>query len=243
LWQIARPDGDGAVSKRIGAGVVCFLPVKEPEMMKRLTTLAILIVVSASLPLTRADDKEKAKDKDTATEKVGVSPYYPLKVGNAWNYTATGGATLVNKVAAHEKIGDVMCAKIETWQNNAVIAHEHIGVTADGIYRYTLNGAKVDKPILLLKLPPKDGDEWKIETKFGNEAVTGQMKTTKEALKVPAGNYPEAFVAGGKIDAGGQSITAFNSFVKDVGIARIKMEVGGQTIDIELTKFEPSPEK
>lgn len=211
--------------------------------MKRLTTLAILIVVFASLPLTRADDKDKTKDKDKDTDKVGVSPYYPLKVGNTWNYTATGGATLVNKVAAHEKVGDVMCAKIETMQNNNVIAHEHIGVTADGIYRYSLNGNKVDKPILLLKLPPKDGEEWKIEAKFSNETIKGDMKTTKEALTVPAGKYPEAWKAGGKIEAGGQTITAFNSFVKDVGIAKITMEINGQPIDIELTKFEPAPEK
>jgi len=112
--------------------------------MKRLTTLAAaLVILGAPIAWVRADDK------------VGDSPYYPLKVGNAWTYNGPGNTKLVNKVVGHEKIGDVMCAKIETQVDGKAVAFEHIGVTADGVYRYSLNGMKADKPILILKLPPR----------------------------------------------------------------------------------------
>jgi hypothetical protein len=197
--------------------------------MKRVATLTALVILAASLNSVRADDKDK----------IGESPYYPLKIGNAWTYNGPGNTKLVNKVVAHEKVGDMMCAKIETQVGGVAQAFEHIGITADGIYRYTLNGTKIDKPILILKLPPKKGDEWKIDTKVGNETVTGKLTTTEDALTVPAGKFT-AMIAGGKLMTGDQALEVANYFVKDVGIAKIKMDVAGQSIVIELDKFEPA---
>jgi hypothetical protein len=199
--------------------------------MKRLVTLAAAIVLAASFPSARADDNDK----------VGESPYYPLKVGNTWTYNGPKNATIVNKVVAHEKIGGVMCAKIETYVNGAAnaFASEHISVTKDGIYRNTLNGKEADKPILILKLPAKAGDEWKIESKIGNDTVTGTLKTSEAKVKVGDKEY-DAMVAGGKLESGGQSVTASNSFVKDIGVAKIKMEIANETFEVELAKFEPA---
>jgi hypothetical protein len=195
--------------------------------MKRLATLSVLIVMAASFAPVHGQDK------------IEETPYYPLKVGNTWTYTGPNKITLVNKVVAHEKIGTVMCAKIETYVDGKSVAFEHIATTKDGIYRYSLNGMQADKPILILKLPPMKGDEWKIDAKFGNDTVTGAMKTTEEKVTVQGKTY-EAYVAGGKLEAGGQTIDAANYFAKDVGVVKIKMDVLGQMISIELDKFEPA---
>ncbi len=195
--------------------------------MKRFATLTALVILITPLTSVRADDKDK----------VGESPYYPLKVGNTWTYNGPGNTKLINKVVAHEKIGDMMCARVETQVNGETKAFEHIGITADGIYRYSLNGVKVDKPILILKLPAKKGDEWKIDAKVGNETVTGKLTTTEEKLTVPAGKY-DALVSSGKLMAAGETVEAANYFVKDVGIAKIKMDLMGMSIVVELDKFE-----
>jgi hypothetical protein len=200
--------------------------------MKRFATLAALVILAAPLATVRADDKDK----------VGESEYYPLKVGNAWTYNGPGNTKLVNKVVAHEKVGGVMCAKVETQVDGKAVAFEHIGITADGIYRYSLNGMAAEKPVLILKLPAKKGDEWKIDTKFGNDTVTGKMSTTEEELTVPSGKY-KSMMAGGKLEAGGQTIEAYNYFVKDVGIAKIRMEILGMKVEIELDKFEAAKDK
>src|SRR5207248_9661704 len=126
-------------------------------MMTRLAILAVLIALVNSLLIASGQDK------------LEESSYLPLKVGNSWTYQTFDGSrriTLVNKVVAHEKVGDAMCAKIETYVDGKAVANEHVAVTKDGIYRFTLNGQKLDKPAQLMKLPPMNGDERKIDTKF-----------------------------------------------------------------------------
>src|SRR5579872_4560741 len=137
--------------------------------MKRLVTLAVLVVLTASLTAVRGDDKDKDKEKDKDKVLAVESVYYPLKVGNTWTYKGPANTTLVNKVAKIEPIDNVMCARVETSVGGQAVAFEHISVTKDGIYRHTLNGMKADKPILILKLPPKNGDSWEINAKFGTE--------------------------------------------------------------------------
>ena len=72
-----------------------------------------------------------------ADEKIKESPYYPLKVGTKWHYKA-GGNPIVIQVAKHEKVGDVMCALLETSKEGQVVASEHITIKDDGVYRVTI---------------------------------------------------------------------------------------------------------
>src|SRR5579872_5156072 len=98
-----------------------------------LLTAGVLFIMSCSSG-SYVDDMEE-------------TPYYPLLVGNTWTYT--GGqdkdkVTIVNRVAAHERVGGVMCAKIESAQGS-VIGTEYISVTKDGIYRVKLNDYEAAK--------------------------------------------------------------------------------------------------
>jgi hypothetical protein len=218
--------------------------------MKRLATLAVLMGCTAFAPVEAQQPRHRAVpalqyvDGDSPDRTVDyrvveeAQNYYPMKIGNTWTYNGPGMVKLVNKVVAHEKIDGVLCAKIETQVGGNVLAFEHIGVTADGIYRYSLNGVKVDKPVCILKLPAKPGTQWKVNAKVGAETITGQLKTTVEQVQVPAGTF-RAVVASGKMEGGGQVIEAANYFVQGVGIAKIKMDVAGMSLVVELEKFEP----
>src|SRR5205807_1527698 len=79
-----------------------------------------------------------------AKDKAGETPYYPLQVGNTWNYRA-GENRYSMRVAKHEKVGDAMTAKIEMLVEGKARSEENIGVTGDGIYRYSYEG-KEAKP-------------------------------------------------------------------------------------------------
>jgi hypothetical protein len=211
--------------------------------MKHLAALTLLAVLAVSyVPtsgLLAADWRAQEQgiyDLQIA-DSMGAD-FYPLKMGNTWTYSGPGNLKLVNKVVAHEKIGGVMCAKLETSMNGMAMANEHVGITRDGIYRFAFNGAAIDKPVLVLKLPARAGDTWKIESKIGNETVTGNLKTSEGFVQVPAGKF-KALVASGKVEASGQTIEAANYFVRGVGVAKIKMEIAGTIIEINLEKFEP----
>jgi hypothetical protein len=146
---------------------------------------------------------------------------------------APSGPKLVHRVTKHEKIGGVLCARIETQVEGKVTHTEHIGVTKDGIYRYAYDDSKLDKPILLLKLPAQKGDEWKAEVIGSKGKYTGTMSVAEEAVTVPAGRF-DALVAGGKLTCDQASNEASNAFAKDVGVVRLKMDGGGNNYEWEL---------
>src|SRR5262245_30754651 len=142
-------------------------------MTLRTPALVVLLAASAA-----------ARDDDGLEE----TPYYPLKVGTTWTYRdadAPGAARVVVKVARHEKVGDVLCARLETHKDGKATGYEHIAVAKEGVYRHSINGLRPDKPILLLKLPPRPGDEWPVAGKVGNETFAGTMTTAEEAVAVP----------------------------------------------------------
>src|SRR5690349_13285966 len=67
-----------------------------------------------TVALVALDDpvQREAFDNKTDDQNDGAGRYYPLKVGNAWNYKVTG-ATFQMKVTRFEKVADQMCARIE----------------------------------------------------------------------------------------------------------------------------------
>jgi hypothetical protein len=194
----------------------------------KLRTLLAAVALAALAAAARADDGP------------GETPYYPLKVGTTWTYRdadAPAAAKVVVKVVKHEKVGDVPCARVETHSGGKATGFEHVAVTGDGVYRHSINGLRPDKPLLILKLPPQKGDEWPVAGKLGSETFAGTMTTAEETVAVPAGKY-QAFVVSGKVRVGDAALTTEHAFVKDVGVARIRTEVKGQAVRLELEKFE-----
>ncbi|VTR97110.1 DUF3108 domain-containing protein [Tuwongella immobilis] len=167
------------------------------------------------------------------------SSYYPLKPGTKWTYVVQG-TTIVMKVEKLEKIGETMCAKIDTIINEKSVANEHVAVAADGIYRHAINGMVPASPVKFFALPVKvdGGDSWTVDTKIKDKAVKGKFVTKKEKVKVPAGEYDAIQVDGADFEIDGQKTSVKFWFADKVGIVKLSFSLGGMDATLELEKFE-----
>jgi hypothetical protein len=197
-----------------------------------------LLVAGLVAPALWAQDKEK----DKAKAKAGETPYYPLQEGNAWNYRA-GENRFTMRVAKREKVGDAMTARIEMVVEGKVRSSENIGVTGDGIYRYKYEDKEAMPPVRFLKLPPKKGDTWEVNSKWGTETIKGTFKAGEETVTVPAGKYEAVTSSCDKFTAGDTEIAVTYYFAQNVGVVKQVIEASGQKIIIELEKFEPAGKK
>jgi len=197
------------------------------RIISSLTLLLLLGLVSA-----RAAD-------DTVLE----TPYYPLKVGSKWTYKV-GGSAFTIEVAKHEKVGDVMCALLETSKDGQVVTSEHVGVKTDGVYRYTISGQKPDAPFRILKLPAKKGESWKVEAKIAGQGFNGSFTAGDADITTPAGKFKTvtAFSDGFEVpdpNGGTLKITFKFWFAEKVGLVKQTIGVGDRPeVVIELEKYE-----
>jgi hypothetical protein len=198
--------------------------------------------------------------QSAAQEKLKETPYYPLQVGTTWHYRV-GEGKIVVRVVNHEKVGDVLCALIETTRDGKVAGSEHLAVTADGVYRYDISyplplnpadaraksktGSEAVKesfkpPILVLKLPPKKGDSWKIDCKGQGKAFRGSYKVDDEKeITVPAGKYKTFVVVSQDLE--GTSLkpapTITTYYADGIGMVKQLIEIGTDKAEIVLEKF------
>lgn len=178
-----------------------------------------------------------------ADDKVKDSTYFPLKIGTKRHYRV-GATKLTLQVAKHEKIGDVMCALIETLKDGNIVTTEHVAVKDDGVFVYSNSGQKPDVPFQILKLPPKKGDTWKVMVKFMNAELTGGFTSGEEEVTVPAGKYQAVTATSSGFQSpdgeGNMQEVAFKFwFAPKVGQVKQTIKIGKrQEIAIELEKFE-----
>lgn len=169
-----------------------------------------------------------------AQEKIQESPYYPFAIGTAWHYRG-GENRVVARVVKHEKIGDVLCAVVETKVGDAS-ATEHIGLTKEGIARFAANGEKCEPPVLMLKLPPQKGS-WKVESKSGDTVTKATMELVEKQVEVPIGKYG-AIQVEAEVPVAEFSIRMSHLYAKGVGIVKFSLTHGEQSTVMELEKFE-----
>jgi hypothetical protein len=191
----------------------------------------------------------------TAQEKLKEMSFYPLKVGTTWHYRA-GESKFTIRVARHEKVGDTLCALLETTRDGKVVGSEHLAVTGDGIYRHDLTSPQVqsdpnDKnkklktlvkqtlkpPILILKLPPRNGDGWKIDSKGDGKTFRGNFLVAEQEVTVPAGTYKTFRVASQDLEVNSLKPNITTYFAQGVGMVKQIIEMGDAKIEIELEKF------
>ena len=179
-----------------------------------------------------------------AQEKLKATPYYPLQVGTTWHYRA-GESKFTIRVVRHERVGDTLCALLETTRDGKVVGSEHLSVTDDGIYRHSLSmQAKnpvqrtLKPPLLIMKFPPKKGDSWKVDSKGDGKAFRGSFLVGEQEITVPAGTFKTFRVASQDFEVNSlrPSITTF--FADGVGMVKQIIEVDDSKVEIELEKFE-----
>ncbi len=169
-------------------------------------------------------------------EKIKESPYYPLKVGTKWTYRA-GKNQITAQVVGHDKVGEIMCAVVETVKEGQPVTSEHIAAKEDGIYRYAFGYQKIDPPICFLKLPPKKGDIWKIESKIGGGTAKAKFTLGEEEITVRGRKF-KTVTSGGDLEVNNQTISFTYWFAENVGMVKQIIKVDKKEIVIELVKFE-----
>jgi hypothetical protein len=189
----------------------------------------------------------------SAQDKLKDTPYYPLQVGTTWHYRS-GDSKFTVRVVKHEKVGDTLCALLESKRDDKVVGSEHLAVTADGVYRHDLTSllpksdAK-DKavpavtetpkpPLLVLKLPPKKGERWKIDSKSDGKVFRGGYKVDEEEVTVPAGKYKTFRVVSIDLEVNALKPSITTYYAEGVGMVKQTLEVGDAKAEIVLEKFE-----
>jgi hypothetical protein len=191
-----------------------------------------------------------------AQDKLKETPYYPLQVGTTWHYRSGDGKFTV-RVAKHEKVGDTLCAVLESVRDGKVVGSEHVAVATDGVYRHDLtyilpkreanDTTKVSEqsiketpkpPLLVLKLPPKKGDNWKIDSKGDGKTFRGGFTVEEQEVKVPAGTYKTFRVVSRDLEVNSLKPLVATYYAEGVGMVKQEIEVGDAKAVMELEKFE-----
>lgn len=219
--------------------------------------VALLLVSSNSVETAQRDKRQllalvafddpiqrDAFDNKTDDQNDDAGRFYPLKIGNSWQYRI-GDAKFVFKITRFEKVGDQMCARIEMSTGGQAQAVEHVAVKDGSICRYQFEGKQAEPPVKFLERPDQVGHTWKVKSTIGQEKLAGTFKIGKvDKVTVPAGTFHNVVTSSSDdMDANGQKIGFTYYFARDVGMIKQTIKIHNQEIAIELEKFEPADGK
>lgn len=207
--------------------------IRESRAMYRSvrTWLAVVMVLGCSSVLATADDA------------MPTSTWYPLGVGATWTYRA-GDNRFQMKVTEVKTVDGKPRARLDLLVGGKSLSFEQVGITKEGVVRYTFEGKEAKPPIEFLRLPPTPGASWKVESRVEGQLMKGEFKVGKsETITVPAGKYTVVPVVGNDIEANGVRIGLTYYFSERIGMVKQVIEMAGQKINIELEKYEPGKEK
>ena len=179
-----------------------------------------------------------------AQDKLKETPFYPLQIGAAWHYRVGDGKFTI-RVVKHEKVGETLCALLETRRDGKVVGSEHLAVAVGGVYRHDLTAMhpkpvthSLKPPILVLKLPPKTDDAWKVDSKSDGQTFRGAFRVEEQEITVPAGKYKTFRVSSQDLEVNALKASITTHFAEGVGMVKQVIELGNAKVVIELEKFE-----
>lgn len=176
-----------------------------------------------------------AQDKPKLEKKTS---YFPLDEGSSWTYTVQG-KTVVTKVVGFEKVGEDVCAKLETRNGKDLVATEYFTVKDDGVYRCQFADKKVTPPVAILKLPVKNNDTWKFKSKVGDQETEGGFTVGEsKGLKIGKMTYDAITVTSKDLKIDNQPVTTTYYFADKVGLVKQVVDIAGSKVELELEKFE-----
>jgi phage pi2 protein 07 len=170
----------------------------------------------------------------------GEGDYYPLAVGNRWDFRVKVGnevaGSISEVVAQIDTIDNLRLFRLEAQVGGKVVATEHLEVTPKGVYRRRAQGAEVKTPALVLRYPAKGGDSWEYDTQVGNQRIEAKVKTRFEEVEVPAGKF-KALATEIDIKADGKPLKTTIWFAPGIGKVKTSLDLGGTQVVLELEKF------
>jgi len=201
--------------------------------MKYRFAMFILAGVLLAVPLGRAQE--------------GSSPY-PLKVGSKWHYRVGEDQKVVVKVAKAEefkivrnlgkdKVKEEKVAgfTLEMVSGGRPALKEQVAVLPDGVYRLSSADKQITPPLCILKLPPKKGDTWQVDSTIGDVKVKGTFRTGEAVL----GKLKCITSVLQNGETGSDKIVLEYYFAPGLGIVKQHVRVGNIESTMELEKYEP----
>lgn len=174
---------------------------------------------------------------------VGYSgEYYPISQGAIWKFRSKDGKTITQKVVQEEKIGFYQTFLMETAENGKTISSEHLGETPEGMTRFSLNGNRFEKPVLILKANTKAGDHWEILMDSAKGQLKGVIQVSTEEVVVPAGKYPCQVTTIASTKEAKENFQLKIAYAPKIGPVRVeyrKGDLGAQIL--ELVEFSSVP--
>lgn len=172
-----------------------------------------------------------------AQDRLRPTRYYPLKEGTRWVYRS-GTRTFTVRVVKHERVGKELCARLESHSGDK--AHvEHLAVRGDGVYKLQADGKLIEPPLLLLRLPPRAGESWRVDSRIDGLPVKGTFTLKEVAVSVPAGKYRAMAVSSTDFEIANRKMPAAWWFAPDVGPVRQRVELSGFEVLLELESYTP----
>jgi hypothetical protein len=176
--------------------------------------------------------------------------YYPTKKGTKWTYKA-GNETIVVEIKDLKKFDANDQVELETRVGGVVVGTEHVFIKSDskgddkpnGLYRVAVANTGLNPGLLFLKLPPRKGQSWVVNSKLGSEEVSGKFTSGEEkGVKVPAGTYDTITVSAPDLLAQGKKMSLAYFFAENVGLVKQVAKYEGVEVVLELVKYEPAKE-
>ncbi|MCA9089661.1 MAG: hypothetical protein KDA90_13635 [Planctomycetaceae bacterium] len=175
-----------------------------------------------------------------AQELAPSSEFFPTAIGTQWVFSA-GGVEILERVVAHERIGNDVCARVETVFNGEPVSDEHIAVRPDGIYRVAVAGQPVTPAFRLAKFPPRLNDTWTINSMLADQPIAGSFQTGQDKVTVPAGEYATLTSTGSGFQIGQAKLSFVYHFARGVGKVMQVTKIDGQPdVVLQLKSFTPA---
>jgi hypothetical protein len=143
----------------------------------------------------------------------------------------------------HEKKGEYMTARIETYVNGQSVMSENLTATKDAVLRIAAADVVASKPTTVIKLPPKAGEKWTIDAEVGPEKLAGELAcdAIAEKVTVKAGEFTAVKVSGKftTTAASGekQEITLTTWYADGTGPVKIIIKTQGVEVTLDLQKY------
>ena len=116
---------------------------------------------------------------------------------------------------------------------------DHVVVLEDGVYKIYVADTQMSPPVCAIKFG-KSG-QWEVLSKSGNTTVKGTFTLKATAVKVPAGDFKEAYLISFSNNLNDESRVENDCwYVKDVGMVKQRVLQKGHEIVLELEKLEPA---
>jgi hypothetical protein len=158
--------------------------------------------------------------------------YYPLREGASWTYRTHTGREFVRRVLGTEAVEGTDCRIIQSGE----LEKHWMALGREGVTLHRSKGLNFEKPLLLFKLPPKEGERWEGAAQSSSGAVRYTFTTAaEETVEVPAGRF-KAWRIEWTMGEGEAAVSGKTWLARGVGPVKELYASGGRESGLELTR-------